>query len=457
MAVRDTGWGARTDRLFTDMTRWRLPDAGGWRGRVATTRPGIWRNAGWLLLQLLALAALGYAGWRLIGRTPYRIDVDVYRMGGQAWLDGRPLYAHDAKFHTPIGLNLPFTYPPLAAVVFCPFAWLGMPAASVTITLITLALLLVSTMIVLTRLDVWNNTPVAPGPTWSRRWLLTAFIVAGAAIWLEPIKANFAFGQINVVLMTLAIADCVPRRTPWPRGLLLGLGIALKLTPAVFLLYFVLRRDRRAVFTSLASVAAATAAGFALAWRDSWEYWTDTVRNTDRIGSASLNTNQNVAGTLARLGLGEHERFLPWVAACLLVLALTVWAARRTLRAEEPTLAVICIALFGLAVSPVSWSHHWVWMLPTVVVTVVLAWRRRNAALAIVSAAGVALMVWTPIDLLPKHHEVTAAWWRQVAGVSYLWWALATIVTAGATVAVAAASVTAPRAPSTPAPVSAVS
>ena len=457
MAVRDTGRGARTDRLFTDMSRWRLPDAGGWRGRLAATRPSIWRNAGWVLLQLLALAALAYAGWRLIGRAPYRIDVDVYRMGGQAWLDGRPLYAHDAKFHTPIGLNLPFTYPPLAAVVFCPFAWLGMPAASVTITLITLALLLVSTMIVLTRLDVWNNTPAAPGPTWSRRWLLTAFIVAGAAIWLEPIKANFAFGQINVVLMTLVIADCVPRRTPWPRGLLLGLGIALKLTPAVFLLYFVLRRDRRAVFTSLASVAVATAAGFALAWRDSWDYWTGTVRNTDRIGSASLNTNQNVAGTLARLGLSEHERFLPWVAACLLVLALTVWAARRALRAEEPTLAVICIALFGLAVSPVSWSHHWVWMLPTVVVTAVLAWRRRNAALAIVSAAGVALMVWTPIDLLPKHHEVTAAWWRQVAGVSYLWWALATIVTAGATVAVAAASVTAPRAPSTPAPVSAVS
>jgi len=457
MAVRDTGRGARTDRLFTDMSRWRLPDAGGWRGRLAATRPSIWRNAGWLLLQLLALAALAYAGWRLIGRAPYRIDVDVYRMGGQAWLDGRPLYAHDAKFHTPIGLNLPFTYPPLAAVVFCPFAWLGMPAASVTITLITLALLLVSTMIVLTRLDVWNNTPAAPGPTWSRRWLLTAFIVAGAAIWLEPIKANFAFGQINVVLMTLVIADCVPRRTPWPRGLLLGLGIALKLTPAVFLLYFVLRRDRRAVFTSLASVAVATAAGFALAWRDSWDYWTGTVRNTDRIGSASLNTNQNVAGTLARLGLSEHERFLPWVAACLLVLALTVWAARRALRAEEPTLAVICIALFGLAVSPVSWSHHWVWMLPTVVVTAVLAWRRRNAALAIVSAAGVALMVWTPIDLLPKHHEVTAAWWRQVAGVSYLWWALATIVTAGATVAVAAASVTAPRAPSTPAPVSAFS
>jgi alpha-1,2-mannosyltransferase len=439
------------------MSTWRSPDVGSWRGRVATAQPGIWRNTWWALLQVMGLAALGYAVWRLVGHTPYRIDIDVYRMGGQAWLDGRPLYDDGVEFHTPIGLNLPFTYPPLAAIVFCPFAWLGMPAASVTITLITLALLVVSTMIVLTRLDVWSTARVVPGPAWLRRWWLTALIVAAAAIWLEPIKSNFAFGQINVVLMTLVIADCVPRRTPWPRGLLLGLGIALKLTPAVFLLYFLLNRDKRAMLTALASFVAATLAGFVLAWHDSWRYWSDTIRDTDRIGAASLNTNQNVAGTLARLGLSEHARFLPWVAACLLVLALTVWAARRVLRAGEPTLAVICIALFGLVVSPVSWSHHWVWMLPTVVVTAVLAWRHRNAALAAISAAGVALMVWTPIDLLPKHHELGAVWWRQLAGVSYLWWALAAIVTAGATVAVSGATTAAaPRASTAPEPVSAV-
>jgi alpha-1,2-mannosyltransferase len=439
------------------MSTWRSPEVGSWRGRIATAQPGIWRNTWWALLQVMGLAALGYAVWRLVGHTPYRIDIDVYRMGGQAWLDGRPLYDDGVEFHTPIGLNLPFTYPPLAAIVFCPFAWLGMPAASVTITLITLALLVVSTMIVLTRLDVWSTARVVPGPAWLRRWWLTALIVAAAAIWLEPIKSNFAFGQINVVLMTLVIADCVPRRTPWPRGLLLGLGIALKLTPAVFLLYFLLNRDKRAMLTALASFVAATLAGFVLAWHDSWQYWSDTIRDTDRIGAASLNTNQNVAGTLARLGLSEHARFLPWVAACLLVLALTVWAARRVLRAGEPTLAVICIALFGLVVSPVSWSHHWVWMLPTVVVTAVLAWRHRNAALAAISAAGVALMVWTPIDLLPKHHELGAVWWRQLAGVSYLWWALAAIVTAGATVAVSGATTAAaPRASTAPEPVSAV-
>jgi alpha-1,2-mannosyltransferase len=113
---------------------------------------------------------------------------------------------------------------------------------------------------------------------------------------------------------------------------------------------------------------------------------------------------------------------------------LTVWAMRRVLQAGEPTLAVICVALFGLMVSPVSWSHHWVWALPAILVTAILGWRRRNVALALVTAAGVALMTWTPLELLPKHHEETANWWRQLLGMSYVWWALALIVTAGLTV-----------------------
>jgi len=155
------------------------------------------------------------------------------------------------------------------------------------------------------------------------------------------------------------------------------------------------------------------------------------VRNTDRIGTATLNTNQNIAGALARLGLGEGERFVLWTLACFAVLGLTVWAARRVLRAGQPVLALICVAMFGLVVSPVSWSHHWVWVLPTLLVTTVLAYRQRNLALAAVTAAGIALMVWTPITLMAEHHETAASLWRQLAGGSYVWWAIAVIAVAG--------------------------
>jgi alpha-1,2-mannosyltransferase len=386
---------------------------------------------GWRLFQLLTAAGLILVGWRLLGHVPYRIDIDVYRMGGRAWLDNQPLYADGAIFHTQGGLDLPFTYPPLAAIMFAPFAWLSLPAASVAITATTLVLLIVSTVIVLTRLNVWPTSSVTTEPAWLRRCWLAAAIVAPAVVYLEPIRANFDFGQINVVLMTLVIADCVPRKTPWPRGILLGVAIALKLTPAVFLLYFLLRKDTRALIVTAASAAVATMVGFAFAWRDSWEYWTATVRNTDRIGTATLNTNQNIAGALARLGLGEGERFVLWTVACFVVLGLTIWAARRVLRAGESVLALICVAMFGLVVSPVSWSHHWVWALPTVVVCGVLAWRHRSVALGVVTAAGLALMVWTPITLMPEHRETTASLWRQLVGGSYLWWALAVIAVAG--------------------------
>jgi alpha-1,2-mannosyltransferase len=409
-----------TDRLVGDMSIWRSPGGGGLGPTLA-----------WRLFQLLTLAALAWAGWRLLGHIPYRIDIDVYRMGGQAWLDGRPLYADGAMFHTRGGLDLPFTYPPLAAVAFSPFAWLSLNVASVAITLTTLVLLIASMVIVLTGLNVWPQATVTSEPAWLRRGLLAAAIVAPAVIYLEPIRSNFDFGQINVVLMTLVIADCVPRKTPWPRGMLLGVAIALKLTPAVFLLYFLLRRDTRALIVTAASAAVATLAGFAFAWRDSWEYWTETVRNTDRIGTVTLNTNQNIAGALARLGLGEGERFVVWTLACFAMLALTVWAARRVLNAGEPVLALICVAMFGLVVSPVSWSHHWVWVLPTLLVSAVVAYRRRHVALGLVTLAGLALMVWTPIPLMPEHHETSASLWRQLAGGSYLWWAIAMIAVAG--------------------------
>ena len=155
------------------------------------------------------------------------------------------------------------------------------------------------------------------------------------------------------------------------------------------------------------------------------------------------------------MGLGEEQRFLPWAVACCVVLALTGWAVHRLLQrggdaadGGEPVLALICVAMFGLVVSPVSWSHHWVWMLPTVIVTAVVGYRRRRLALLLVSAAGLALMVWTPITLLPEHHETAASLWRKLAGGSYLWWALIVIAVAGATApARGAVGGNAPKAP----------
>ncbi|HTM86408.1 MAG TPA: glycosyltransferase 87 family protein [Mycobacterium sp.] len=415
----------------------RSPDEGKPGGRV-----------GWRLFQVLTAAALGGAAWWALVRWPFHVDIEVYRMGGRAWLDGQPLYSDGAVFATTVGLELPFTYPPLAAIAFAPFAWVSLPVATAIITVTTLVLLVVATTMVLTGLDVWPSSTVAPEPAWLRRGWLAAAIVAPAVLALEPIRSNFSLGQINVVLMALVIADCVPRRTRWPRGSLLGLAIALKLTPAVFVLYFLVRRDTRAVLTTVVSFLAATLLAVVLARQDSWQYWAHTVGDTGRIGGATFNTNQNFAGALARLGLEESQRFGWWLAGAVLVLVLTWYAARRALAAGQPMLALICIALFGLVVSPVSWSHHWVWALPVVIVTAVVGWRQRNIALAVLTVVGVAVLAWAPmIMLLPENYESEAAWWRQLAGLSYVWWALAVIVAVALTARTPARSMPDPARP----------
>lgn len=391
---------------------------------------GLWPTVAWRLLQVLTIAVLIWSCWQLLGHTPYRIDIDVYRMGGRAWLNDAPLYSGDMMFRTGAGIDLPFTYPPLAAIIFAPFAWLSLSGASILITTLTLVMLVASTAIVLTRLRVCEESSFGGSALARRGWLAVA-IVALAVLYFEPVRSNFSFGQVNVVLMTLVIADCVPRKTPWPRGALLGLAIALKLTPAVFVLYFLMRRDLRALLTTAISAIVATLAGFVLAWSDSWEYWTKTVRHTDRIGTATWLTNQNISGTLARLGLDTTPRFVLWAVLCVAVLALTVWATLHVLKLEQPVLALMCVAMFGLVVSPVSWSHHWVWALPTIITTTVLAYRLHSNTLAAVTLVGIGIMIWTPIRLLPEHHETSAALWRQILGSSYVWWALALLVVAG--------------------------
>ncbi|MEQ0574539.1 glycosyltransferase 87 family protein [Mycobacterium tuberculosis] len=281
------------------------------------------------------------------------------------------------------------------------------------------------------------SLPTGTAPAQLPPVVVGVLIVAPAAIWLEPISSNFAFSPDQC-----GADDPGDRRLSYRGDMINGFApdaAAREHDPSRLVRAYAnasaaMNLVRALTSSGLASFAVATLLGFVLAWRDSWEYWTHTLHHTDRIGAAALNTDQNIAGALARLTIGDDERFALWVAGSLLVLAATIWAMRRVLRAGEPTLAVICVALFGLVVSPVSWSHHWVWMLPAVLVIGLLGWRRRNVALAMLSLAGVVLMRWTPIDLLPQHRETTAVWWRQLAGMSYVWWALAVIVVAGLTV-----------------------
>lgn len=393
--------------------------------------PARWRpTVGWRIFQVIAVVALLWAAWQLLSPIQYRVDLDVYRQGARQWLDGLPLYG-DTRFKTWVPDDpLPFTYPPLAAILFTPFAWMSMSAASTAITVTTLVLLMVSTVVVLNVMNIGSTSSAMPDPGWLNRIFIAAGLVAAATMYLEPIKNNFNYGQINVVLMTMVILDCLLPRTPWPRGVLVGLAIAVKLTPAVFLLYFLAKRDRGAIVAALISFTSATALVCAIAPRESWQYWTQTLVHTNRIGDPSLNSNQNIAGILARAHVHGAPNFIVWFLGSVALLVLVWWVVRRTLLARQEPLALVCVALFGLLVSPVSWSHHWVWVVPAIIAMTIIGFRRRNLWLLLSSATGALLFWWRPWRVLKNDPGLAI----QMVGGSYAFWAVAVLVIVGLTV-----------------------
>ena len=354
-----------------------------------------------------------------VGFGPYRIDLGVYRMGGQTWLHGGDLYR---QVLVTGGLRLPFTYPPVAAVVLAPLALLPVTVASTVLTVGSVALAGVVLGVFLRRLagPVVGSLRAA-GSLWAAGWLLPA------ALLLEPVRSTLAYGQINIVLMALVTLDCLTAAPRWPRGALTGLAAALKLTPAAFVLFFVLRRDYRAAAWAGVSFAAVTAAGFVLAGPDSARYWTAIVFQTGRPGSPATATNQCLQAVLARAGLDPHT--LPGAAAWLLLSALVLVAAWRGMRyalaAGQVCLALSLNAFAALLISPVSWSHHWVWCVPALLTLADLARRHRHRLAAAAAAAGLILFTAAPQWWLAKFAGPAPDWtpWQQAIGSSYVFFA----------------------------------
>ncbi|HEU0127100.1 MAG TPA: glycosyltransferase 87 family protein, partial [Pseudonocardiaceae bacterium] len=223
-------------------------------------------------------------------------------------------------------------------------------------------------------------------------------------------------------LMGLVVADCLLPRTPWPRGMLVGIATAIKLTPAVFVLFFLAHRQWRPVLVAGASFAAVTAVGFLAAPADSAKYWFGGVlTDPSRIGSPGFASNQSLAGLLHRWLLPAPWHTAIWLLAALVVLALG-WVAAGRLRARgHDVAALLAVAAAGLLASPVSWSHHYVWVVPA------LIWGAHQArrsprwwpALMVLAAGALVGPHW----LVATREENLPEWdiGEQLIGNAYVW------------------------------------
>ncbi len=324
------------------------------------------------------------------------VDLDVYRTGGLSVLRGQPLYT---MLTQPPQL-LDFTYPPVAALFAVPLALIGWPAAQ-----------LAWVVVVYVPLTVVIGYAFAPllRRAGRMRAVLFAVLFAGCA-YLFPMRDEIRFGQVDIVLLALAFADCAASTTRWPRGALVGLATAIKLVPGIFIVYLWLSGRRRAALTALAAAAAWTLGGWLLLPQDSKTYWTSAIFTPGRLGSNSGTSNQSLRGMLLRAFLPGQAPAVVWVAVAAVVAVAGFAVVRRLAMQGREIEAIAVTGLLGVLLSPVSWIHYFV--VVVVVLGAILAdgrsWPR--AVVAAVTAAYFALTIpWWGQSLLGVHAVPTLA------------------------------------------------
>ncbi|MCE3552111.1 glycosyltransferase 87 family protein [Pseudonocardia sp. RS11V-5] len=345
---------------------------------MTLTRPGVraracWVGAGALVALQLAVLAVWPAPHLLM------IDLQVYRAGGEHVLHHQPLYVGGVL------LDLPFVYPPVAAVLFVPLALLPLPLLKILWTALGVALL----VLVVRRSAALTGAAPAAG---------TVALLVAAALWLDPVRTTFYLGQINVVLLALVLLDLTGRPSRW-RGAGVGLAAALKLTPLLFVVYLLLVGRRREAAVAVGTFVAATGLGFAVAPAESVQYWLrGTFAAANRISDVAATSNHSVGGLVARtLGESTPAYLVPAVVLGAAALAVAVRAHRR----GDDLLALTVVGLASAAVAPFAWSHHYVWCVPLLVLLTVRHARLGVTVLLVMTAAVITKLPGPAVGPIP--------------------------------------------------------
>jgi alpha-1,2-mannosyltransferase len=342
------------------------------------------------------------------------IDLMVYRAEGETVRAGGDLYAlRTTEAH------LPTTYPPFAALLFTPLTLLDTSTMRTVATAGNLALLVVFVAFSLRLVDHAR----VEGVWWA----------SAVAVWCEPVWTTVRYGQINLLLGVLVLWDLT--RRPWHRwaGVGIGLAAAIKLTPALFAVFLlvtgVVARARqgpggpwlRHARGAAVAFAGATLLAASVLPYDSWHFWGRMVFETGRVGLVEDTANQSLRGVLARL-LHTARPGLWWIASAAVAgslgLAFAVAAELRGRRAW----AVAACAVTALLISPVSWSHHWVWCVPMVLI---LGTRGRAAAVGTALVFCSYALWWVPhgpgrLELHQTGAQLTLSALYEGAGLVFL-------------------------------------
>jgi alpha-1,2-mannosyltransferase len=249
------------------------------------------------------------------------------------------------------------------------------------------ALLIAVTLVIATRLVLGSTFLAARHGAW-----FVTITALPVVILTQPIRDTLSFGQVNVYLALLVLADLVALRRGlrWA-GVGVGLATAMKLTPGLFVVFYLLTRQGRAARTAVATAVGATVLSALVAPGTSWTFWTSALLDPKRVGRYDDSANQSIAGIIARLNDSHQLPPAPWLLAVLIVLPLGLARARQAWQRGDGLAAVTLVGLTAGLVSPITWVHHLFWLVPAVVLLIDDGLVRRSWPPLLVAAASVVL------------------------------------------------------------------
>ena len=354
-----------------------------------------------ILLVGLVACVVVLGGWLVYAfshpesTTLYPVDLGVYRNGGLIVRHVSPPYdGHQyALYDWPANNEaLKFTYTPFAALFFAVVSfvpWSVLPRLTQVANLIFLFIATWYTMDALGYRD-------------RRVRLGGALLGVAVGLLTEPVYRTMYLGQINLLLMAAIIWDLrQPDGRRW-KGVATGLAAAIKLTPLIFIPYLILTRKFKTAAVVTVTFLATIVLGFVLLRHDSGDYWLHGLFISDgRTGFVGWTGNQSLRALTTRLAGSIHAGTVPWVVLALVATVVGLWAAAVLDRAGHMMLGLLTAALVGLLDSPISWDHHWVWVVPGLMVAghyAVKAWQagRRRVSVGCAALVAALLLIFAP-------------------------------------------------------------
>ncbi|MDX3103361.1 glycosyltransferase 87 family protein [Nonomuraea angiospora] len=313
----------------------------------------------------------------------WMLDFKVYRAAVNAVLDGASPYVVGSRDIVEGADLLLFNHPPFALFVFFPFGILGLDAAGLLWTAISVAALQLAVYLCLRRVGVPH--------VW---WLTIAITVA--CLLLNPVDQNMQWGQVSIVIMALVLVDFFLPDSSRFKGILIGLAAGFKVFPAVFALFYLLTGRMRATGTAIGAAVGTVALTWLVFPAYSADYWLHQMFNTARYMPAGWVPNESLRGMLARTMHSDEASRPVWLISCVLTVIVASVAIRAAHRIGEDNLAMVAVSLAALLVSIVAWHHYWVWSIPATILLVDAARRRKSVLLwacAVIPITVIALRV----------------------------------------------------------------